>query len=135
MAFTYSGNPSSSVRDETRFLLSDTASPWLFSDEEIDYALSKNSQEPWATAANLARVKASAFLRRGSISIDGISVDFGSRGRAMLELAEVLEREAKKSPTHALPVTVGGISKSFDVGLITPGDDYPSVFQSLDYPP
>lgn len=133
MTTTYSGNPSSSLKDETRFLLGDTESPWLVTDEEIAFALTRAGQLPGAAAALLARSRGAVLVRRGAISIDGISVDFGGRGRALLELAELLDREARGTPQAGVPAFAGGISQSVDETLKTE-DDYPSVFSKLDYP-
>jgi len=131
--YTYSGDPSSSPLDETRFLLSDTGPPWLFSDEEINYALEKNNNDPMAAASSLALAKASYYIRRGSISIDGISLDYGARGQAMLDLSSRLEKEANKQSAGP-PVQAGGIDKVFDATVLTTPNDYPSVFDKLDYP-
>lgn len=134
MAHTYTGNPSSTPLDETRFLLSDTSSPWLFSDEEINYALGRNSNLPWRAAASLATAKASYYIRRGNISIDGISLDYGNRGQALLALARQLENTGNKQAAGP-PVQAGGIDKIFDATILKdPQRDYKSVFDSLDYP-
>lgn len=132
--YTYSGDPSSSPLDEVRFLLSDTQSPWMLSNEEISYGLARANNDPWMTASRLALAKSSYYSRRGNISIDGISLNYGDRGRALMELSQQLEKGGGKAIAGA-PVQGGGYDKQFDVGLVRPDRDYPSVFDSLDYPP
>lgn len=133
--YTYSGDPASSPLDEVRFLLSDTQSPWMLSNEEINYGLARTNADPWATASTLAVAKSSYYSRRGNISIDGISLNYGDRGRALLELAQQLEKNANKNIAGP-PVEMGGINRQFDLtdNVTNPLRDYPSVFDKLDYP-
>lgn len=132
--YTYSGDPSSSPLDEVRFLLSDTKSPWMLSNEEINYGLARANGDVWVTASRLAIAKSSEWLRRGNISIDGISLNYGDRGKAMAELARQLEITGGKALSGPR-VEGGGYDKLFDATLVSPTKDYPSVFDSLDYPP
>lgn len=47
MAFSYSGNPASSAKDEVRFLTGDTTEqPWSLQDGEINYAIGLYSANP-----------------------------------------------------------------------------------------
>lgn len=128
--YTYSGDPSASARDEVRYYLQDVASPWLASDEEIAFALTKNGQRPRASAADLARVKASAFLRRGTVSIDGMMINYTERGNALLALAKQIEQDDYNAGAGALPFA-GGVSKSLDAALRSDSDGYNGVSSIL----
>lgn len=119
---SYSGDPSTSLRDEVRFWCQDTdADFWLLADAELDYLIefvteTTNSDPLWlASVAALAI--ASKFTREVSVSADGVSVDVGSLQRKYLDLAGALRDQYDE--THGdldLPtLSLSRYSESLDI--------------------
>jgi hypothetical protein len=96
MAWTYSQDPSSSARDEIRFLTGDTdkTRPWTIQDGEIDYAVSLYSLNPPVTGKNF---------------------------RAALECANAIV--AKLVRLMSLTKSVGDLSLSVNTGVLTTFQD------------
>lgn len=137
---TYSGDPSSTLRDQVRFWTQDTdPSFWLLTDWEYDYLIEYNTtntnNDPMWVAAVACTVIASKFTREVSVSADGVSVDVGSLQRKYLDLAASLREAFDEThgdlalPTLALPsswaqdVTIApllfgiGMGDNFEAGL------------------
>lgn len=78
MAFTYSGNPLASTRDQARFLLGDVVSSAAkLSDEEFDYLLTEWDDDPYATAAAAADIISNNAAAYYSFTADGGSSSIG----------------------------------------------------------
>jgi hypothetical protein len=100
MAFTYSGDPSSSDLDQVRFLVQDTdpGTP-LLSDEEITFLIGK-----WFplydSLTYVAAVCAAAISRRFvslvNVSADGVSVDVEALAQRFRDLAVELRAEYRR---------------------------------------
>jgi len=95
---SYSGDPSTSLRDQVRFWTQDTdADFWILTDWEYDYLIEYTFQNtndhPIWIASVACTVIASKFAREVSVSADGVNVDVGSLQRKYLDLASSL-REA-----------------------------------------
>lgn len=78
MPYTYSGDPSSSDRDELRFLLQDTANPGFMTDAELDYLLTQYPTVPQAALA-AARTLYAKFAQQVSKSVGDLRIEAGAR--------------------------------------------------------
>ena len=98
MAWSYSGNPSSSERDAVRFLVGDTdTNDQLLSNEEIDYLTTQHGSVH-RIASESARAIAAKFARLMNRSIGGLSADFSAKYRQYLELADNLLEKDEIAP-------------------------------------
>ncbi len=127
MTWTYSGDPSSSDKDEVRFLVGDTdTSDQLVSDEEINYALAVwldlYGTKYWV-AAVVAENIAGKFTRETSYSADGVSVNLSELQNKFVERARQL-----RAAHHSL--LIGGIP---DVGGISPYEQLDFMTKPLDF--
>lgn len=100
MAWTYSGSPSSSAKDEVRFLVGDTdvALP-LVQDEEVQYALDNYADSGlakvnYAAASLVAEGIAAKFARKMDRSIGPLSVSAKQQRDHYVELADSLRAKA-----------------------------------------
>ena len=104
MAFTYSTDPSTSTRNEVRFLINDVNSAdALFSDAELDYLIAE-----WVDVYEICRAAcetlASRFNRLAdstSKSVGDISVSesYSAKSKQYTDLAEnFLKRRMRKTP-------------------------------------
>ena len=108
MAWTYSGDPASSDRDQIRFLIGDTnTNDQLVSDEEIAWALTQGSI--YNAAAICARSIAAAFSRLADKSVDDLKISYSQKSAQYSKLADNLE---DKDSFKSLSVYAGGISAS-----------------------
>ncbi len=105
MTFTYSGDPSTSVRNYVRFLISDTDSTDpLFTDEELNYVISEWDNDAYKAARECAEILIARFSREAdsqSKSVGDISVSqsFSQKIAHYKELANsLLQREMRKAP-------------------------------------
>lgn len=106
MAWTYSGDPSSSDRDQVRFLIGDTATAdQLVTDEEIAWSLTQGSV--YNAAAICAKAIAATFSRLADKAVDDLKINYSQKSSQYLKLAEQLE---SKDSHKALGVYCGGIS-------------------------
>ncbi len=106
MAWSYSGDPTTSDRDRLRFELGDTdqADP-LLQDEEIDYCLARESTFVGALA-RAAEAVAQRFAREASTRVGQLSLDLAARARQWSERAKEYRRLA--AAAHA--PSAGGVS-------------------------
>ncbi len=106
MAFTYSGDPSSSSKDEVRFLLGDTdCKDEQLSDSEVSYLLAEYPSARLA-AARGARALAAKYTRQVSYTSGGVRRELSDRARAYNDLAAQLEADT------GVGAYVGGTSES-----------------------
>lgn len=109
MAWSYSGDPSSSVRDAVRFLIGDTdTNDQLISNEEIAYFVTEFANARRA-ASEAARAIAAKFARLMSRSIGGLNADFSAKYRQYLELADNLLTKEEMAPVSLF---ISGYSRS-----------------------
>lgn len=99
MAFTYSGDPTSSPRDQLRFTLQDTDSGLqLLQDEELDFLISEwlpRYDSLTYVAAIAAATISRKFVGIVSVSADGVSVNTADLAQRYRDLAEQLRDEYK----------------------------------------
>lgn len=113
MAWTYSGNPATSARDEVRFLIQDTTTEaQLLQDAEIDYLLSKHS--PINAAISACRTLARKFARQpGSRSIGDVSISYGDLSKRYSDLAaELAAEKSSMGLSVPSPSLSGGVTES-----------------------
>lgn len=101
MAWTYSGDPSSSMRDAIRFLVGDTdTDDQLLNDAEIAFCISQADSALYQAAHDSAYAIASKFSRMAtSKSVGDMSLSYADRAKAYFDLAnELLELGARREP-------------------------------------
>jgi hypothetical protein len=108
MAWTYSGDPSTSDRDAVRFYVQDTDPDFqLIADEEIDFLIDKWDPQVPDTALFVAALAAEAlaarFAREVSVSADGVSVQIGDLQTRYNDLAMRLRDQYKASLKAGAP--------------------------------
>lgn len=120
MSWSYSGDPSSSAIDEARFMLMDTneASP-IFSDEEIQYLITKYGDNPDMLEYQLFETAATKFAQAVGRTLGPQSEDPSGR----LSFYKSRADSAKK--------------KCVSKGLVVTKYQYPKVFWKgmMDNPP
>lgn len=111
MAWTYSGDPSSSDRDNVRFLVQDTISTdELLQDEEIDHVLTLTPGDPRRAAAECALVISRKFARLADTAAPELKVSFSKRAETYRALADDLTRDVglgDEGPPIAAPSVLG----------------------------
>lgn len=108
---SYSGDPSTSALDATRWLLGDTnVADALVTDAEINFSLS-GGNDPYSAAALCAEALAAKFSSEVSYNADGVSIDTSILADQYRALALQL-RLSKKFANQAASPYVGGISQS-----------------------
>jgi hypothetical protein len=139
VAWTYSGNPASSPKDEVRFLSGDTvATDPLVSDEEIAWAISKFTSTQIAAAACCNAI-AAKFTRQCDTTNASLSISASQRAAAFLDLAKRLDPNGLADLSSLSPYPYfGGLSHaekdtlSQDVDAVQPNfkigqDDFPGT--------
>lgn len=100
MAWTYSGDPGSSTRDEVRFLIQDTdTAEQLLTDEELDYLISV-----WTDAYAAAVAAVSALIAQASRQVEeskrvgdlSLSLKTGARVQQWTALLDRLQKERQR---------------------------------------
>jgi hypothetical protein len=101
MAWTYSGDPSTSDKDKVRFLVGDTdTDDQLLNDAEINYCISQAGGSIYQSAHDAAYAVAGKFSRMAtSKSVGDMSLSYSDRAKAYFDLAnELLELGARREP-------------------------------------
>jgi len=125
MAWTYSGDPSSTDLDTVRFLIGDTlTADQLLSDEEIAWALTQGSV--YNAAAIAARAIAAAFSRMADKAVDDLEIKYSQKSEQYVDLAVNLE---SKESHKALGVYCGGISEADKLSNEQDTDRVPPSFK------
>ncbi len=111
MSWSYSGDPSSSTLDATRYFIGDTdETDQLVQDEEILFQLGLANDNIYNAAAEVADSLALKFARYATVRTPDVTVDYGARAQAYGALAARL-REGT-SAKSGLRLFAGGISIS-----------------------
>lgn len=125
MSFTYSGNPTSSIRDAVRFYCQDVDVEDMFlTDEEIDFLVASWSHvtdNAIYLAAVACEAIAAKFAREISYSADGVSVGSSELQNKYNQLANDLREQYKAHEIGGGP----------DVGGIMYGDVYDQSIKPL----
>ncbi len=104
MTWSYSGNPSSSPKDEVRYLLQDTDTDnQLMSDEELAYLIARWGS-PYMAAYYAALTLSMRYAAQVDTSVDRVSESASQRSAAYRAIAEAMLVAAQ---TDCLP-SIGG---------------------------
>lgn len=131
MNWTYSGDPTSSLRDEVRFLYGDTdpGDP-LLSDEELAYLIAANV-EPFPTASAAATRLAAHFARKAQEETLGRRREkYGDRAKAFRDLAEELLAGPGSTGLIAASPRAPQIRKSTRDAAANDPDRAPTTFET-----
>lgn len=104
----------SSPRDYARFLLSDTASPWLFQDEEIDSMIAL-----FPPPEGFAQLADAAYLR---MAAKGDEWGDGDTKESYKERAKAYKELAAKIRSGAIPAVFGGTTNRPATGAMAEPD-------------
>jgi hypothetical protein len=125
MAWTYSGKPSSSERDQVRFLIGDTKDcDQIIQDEEIEYLLDLEGSV-FRAAAMACETIAAQFSRLADEKVGDISVSLSQKADAYLKLAKKLRN---RSSGIVFPYA-GGISQTDKDTQEQDEDRVPGIFK------
>lgn len=107
MAWSYSGNPGTSPRDEVRFLLGDTseADP-LLQDEELDYLLNEHEGSAIRAAVAACEAVIAKLSREADFSSGATSLSASQRCEGYRKLLGQLKRKASRMPRILASQTV-----------------------------
>ena|SRR5215831_20452512 len=114
MAWSYSGSPSASPKDEVRFLIGDTnPADQELQDAEINYCLALVWGDPknapaygnYLAAAHAADNLASLYARQADKSVGDLHIAYGNRFKQFQLLAQRLRARATN---HMVPAWAGG---------------------------
>ena len=109
MAFTYSGDPSASNRDDLRFTIGDTlSSDVLLTDAELDSILASNTSVKGAAVVAVRRIIAIA-ARQVTKSVGDLRLNLSDRVKQYKILLKELQYSLSLSTAGPI---AGGISKS-----------------------
>lgn len=112
MAWTYSGDPATSVRDKVRFLVGDTdTTSQEMTDAEVDAMIADAANEPYAAAIACAYALASKYARKVDKSIGDLSISWGQVAKGYRDLVQQLRIQAAGAAGVLAPYA-GGISVS-----------------------
>ncbi len=127
MAFSYTGNPATSLLDQVRFLTQDTNEPGQHTDEEIEWLLGESSGSPYDAAYQACLALAMKYVgKAGSRSIGDVSITYADLTKRYTDLAVNLRARAGRSST---PVPyLGGLSQADKTANDADGDHVPRGF-------
>ena len=134
MAWTYSGDPSTSLRDQVRFLVGDTRGQQEVSlqDAEIDWLLTQTANDTYMAGSMAAQEMAGgyAMLTTKARTIGDLTVvhDYVSAEKRMLLLAERL-RLGRRAGQIGSPIMESTSVSQFTLGML---DDGGSTTQDAD---
>lgn len=104
-------NPATNAVSEVRFLVGDTAEPYLLTDDQIQFALDQANAAPLPAATACARALAARFARDVNERFEDISSDSSDKSKAFERLARRLDADAKRRGGLGIP-SVGGVRRS-----------------------
>jgi len=97
MTFLYSGNPSSSVHDQVRFLIGDTdPTQGKLQDEEITWLLAEWDQNPYQAAAACADHLAATAASWFTYQADGTSITLSEAQQKYMTMADWLRAQDRR---------------------------------------
>lgn len=110
MAWTYSGDPSSSAIDAVRFTIGDTdSSDPLLSNEEITYLLGLYGQVIITASIRACEMIMAKFSRLANESVGSVRIDFSQKTKGYKDM--VMQLKARLAVEDCTPFA-GGISKT-----------------------
>lgn len=117
MTWSYSGDPSSSTKDEVRFLIGDTSSDkGYISDEEILYTLMKRKDNVAGAAVDCCQSLLATFASEVTYKIGPEKVDASDRYEHYKHLLTQLKANA--SEAHAdISMAEPHMPEAFNIGM------------------
>lgn len=110
MAWTYSGNPGSSAKDNTRFLIGDTDScEPLLQDAEIEWVLSQYNNSPINAAIRCVETVMSKFSRLADENVGQVRIQYSQKAKAYRTMRNDL---VNRLATEDMGPFAGGITKT-----------------------
>lgn len=126
MAWNYSGDPSSSKKDELRFNIGDTDSQdQLMSDGEINYLLTKSNQSIALSCISACDLLAMKFARLADESVGQVRISYSQKYAQYLKMKEAFR--SKAAIDECMPYA-GGISQSDKETMRDNGDLVQPIF-------
>lgn len=122
MAFTYSGNPSSSVADEVRFLSGDVdPDNQMCQDAEINYLVAEWGSDPYYAAAGVcdfaaAKAAAKADYSRGVGSLS-LTTMYSQQSQNLILRATALRNQAMFQIGSPIPTVSSDALGSFEFSI------------------
>lgn len=121
--YTYSGDPSTSARDELRFLIQDTdPAMGLLADNELDYLI--NTWMPKYDSLTFVASIASAVISRKfagitTVSADGVEVDISALSKTYAQMAVNFREEYNEAQDSGADVDLSNIEweQAFDPSI------------------
>ncbi|HEY0838998.1 MAG TPA: hypothetical protein VGD74_02310 [Vulgatibacter sp.] len=99
MAWSYSGNPGASTKDEVRFLIGDTTEgDPLLSDEEIAYLLEQADDSAPRAAVAACEASIAKLAREADMSSGATSISASQRRDGLVSLLSQIKRRAHSRP-------------------------------------
>lgn len=119
MAWTYSGNPSSSAKDKVRFLCGDTVSTnQQISDEEITFLLTEWNSNAYLAAAFACDAISGKYSARADLSRSvgdlSISTQYGAQAKTFMERAASLRALAVRASPPAVNFDTAIFNGTYD---------------------
>lgn len=120
--WTYSGDPTTTARDELRFWLQDVDSKMpLMADAELDYLLGAyRSSRLIYIASVAATVLATKFGTEVSVGADGVNVSVSELSEKWFRIAEELRDQWKANPGVGIHNPDGSLTDGHDPTAIGP---------------
>lgn len=110
MSFNYSGDPSSSLKDQVRFIIQDTdCKEPLLQDAEIKFLLTSYNNSPIETAIRAIEIIMAKFARYVDESVGQVKISYSQRYTAYALMKEELR---DRLSLETLTFYAGGISVS-----------------------
>lgn len=107
MSWSYSGDPSTSPKDEVRFLLGDTSEDDpLLQDAEIAYLLDEHGGSPLAAAIAGCEGVVAKLSREADMSSGATSISASQRRAHYASLLTQLRRRASRRPNIKMSQTI-----------------------------
>jgi hypothetical protein len=120
--WTYSGDPTTSARDELRFWVQDVDSNMpLLSDNELDYLLGAyQSSRIVYIGAVAATILATKFGTEVSVGADGVNVSVSELSEKWFRIAEQLRDQWKENPGIGIHNPDGSLTDGLDPTILGP---------------
>lgn len=115
MSWSYSEDPSSSDKDEVRFLIGDTDSDEeLLADEEIEYLIGKHDSI-WGACAEACESIAAMYSKRSDVGLGGgMDSDISQKAEQYTQMAREFRRKAAGANA---PINTGSDEPSLKRGM------------------
>lgn len=111
---SYSGDPSTSRRDEVRFLVGDTVAPEMLTDSEVDWCVTEETNT-YLSAALACEAIASSLAQQIDKSVGDISLSLSQKYGNYVERGKWLRSRAARKAPGSVILTATGEDHYFDI--------------------